>query len=147
VNLPAGGQARDVAAAHQPSPAFQQTFPADPASVAVMRRAVRRFAKSAGMNAEVEERMMIAVSEAASNVIHHAHDEGPRGVIGVAGSLTADGVCELLVTDEGEGFRTRAGTPGLGLGLPIIATVCDGLRVEEGPRGAGTRLRMRFRNR
>jgi anti-sigma regulatory factor (Ser/Thr protein kinase) len=52
---------------------------------------------------------------------------------------------ELLVavSDDGVGLTPRADSPGLGLGLPIIAALADRFEVQE--RAGGTRVLMGFR--
>ena len=53
---------------------------------------------------------------------------------------------ELLVTvrDEGTGMAPRIDSPGLGLGLPLIAQTAHSLEVRQAPTG-GTEMRMSFR--
>jgi two-component sensor histidine kinase len=53
-----------------------------------------------------------------------------------------DDAAWVVVTDEGVGMAPRADSPGLGMGLSIIANVCDGLEIEQ--RDDGTRVHMRF---
>lgn len=55
--------------------------------------------------------------------------------------LDPDGAL-LVVVDDGLGIRPRADTPGLGLGLSLIAEVCDNLDVVQ--RAGGTTAQMRF---
>jgi serine/threonine-protein kinase RsbW len=52
----------------------------------------------------------------------------------VPGSMTFDAHRELThlavaVIDEGRGFEPRADSPGLGLGMPVIASLAATLRV------------------
>lgn len=48
-----------------------------------------------------------------------------------------------IVSDNGHGFRTRADSPGLGLGLPMIAAVTASMMVTVAEAG-GTQLSMAF---
>ena len=59
----------------------------------------------------------------------------------VSASLDDDGV-EVSVDDDGLGMRPRLDSPGVGLGLPLIADLAD--RVEITSRGPGTRIAARF---
>lgn len=51
----------------------------------------------------------------------------------------------MTVEDEGSGMAPRLDSPGLGLGLPLIATVTDRLDVRA-REGGGTRLCVWFDN-
>jgi two-component sensor histidine kinase len=49
----------------------------------------------------------------------------------------------VQVADEGGGLAPRVDSPGLGLGLILIAQACDELDIIK-REGGGTELRMRF---
>jgi serine/threonine-protein kinase RsbW/stage II sporulation protein AB (anti-sigma F factor) len=49
----------------------------------------------------------------------------------------------VVVHDEGRGMLPRPDSPGLGLGLPLIATLAESL--ELGTDGGSTEVRMTFR--
>jgi hypothetical protein len=49
-----------------------------------------------------------------------------------------------VVVDEGRGILPRADSPGLGLGLPLIATLAESLELGTG-NGEETEVRMTFR--
>ena len=57
----------------------------------------------------------------------------------------SDGELLIKVVDEGDGLAPRPDSPGLGLGLPLIARVADRFEVHPGPDGRGTELCMVFR--
>jgi serine/threonine-protein kinase RsbW len=105
------------------------------------RRRLVAFAAEVGADRELQARIALAVSEAATNVVVHAYpDAGPRP-LHVAADFE-DGDLEVVVADQGEGLRTRR-SPGMGAGLGIIAETADELVVRE-REPAGVELWMRF---
>jgi serine/threonine-protein kinase RsbW len=111
-------------------------------TVGEVRRRLVAFAAELGADRELQARVALAVSEAATNVVMHAYsDAGPRP-LRVAADFEG-GDLEVVVADQGEGLRTRR-SPGLGAGLGIIAETCDEFVVRE-REGAGVELWMRFR--
>jgi serine/threonine-protein kinase RsbW len=118
-------------------------FPAESQSVSRARHAVTGFAREHGVPAELLGTIALAVSEACTNVVVHAYrQEVGAGNLSVGLEL-GEGSLRIQIADEGIGMRPRTDSPGLGLGLPIIASVADGFAVEPGPDG-GTDLCMRF---
>ena len=117
-------------------------LPAVPASCTEVRYAVRDALADAAVNlADVD----LAVSEAVTNVVVHAYrDRDPAdgpGRVRVALTVDDDAIC-VVVDDDGVGLRPRTDSPGLGIGLPLIASLCDMLELEH--RDDGTRIHMRF---
>ncbi len=49
----------------------------------------------------------------------------------------------VIVRDRGRGFAPRVDSPGLGLGLPVIAALTRRLELQETP-GGGTEVVMAF---
>ena len=73
------------------------------------------------------------------NVVVHAYEDG-EGPIEVTATRAGENL-EIIVRDEGAGFRPRPGGPrrgGLRLGLPLIAALSDGFEITGGP-GRGPR--------
>jgi serine/threonine-protein kinase RsbW len=108
----------------------------------IARRAVVRHLDEAATSDPPLSDVALAVSEAVTNVVHHAYvgrDPGPVRVRVEAGSHEI----ELLIEDQGSGMVPRPDTPGLGLGLPVIATVSERLDVRD-RSGGGTRVCMWF---
>jgi len=118
-------------------------MPAVPESVGPLRRRAQAFAESAGAPRKRVSDIALAVSEACTNVVIHAYRERP-GKLAVAAEATGNEI-RLKVTDEGAGLTPRADSPGLGLGLPLIARLTDSFEVGPGPSGRGTELSMSFR--
>lgn len=87
----------------------------------------------------------LAVSEAVTNAVLHAYRDrnGPSTEGRVNVRVTADGEgVWVLVADDGVGMAPRDDSPGLGVGLTIIATLSDQLLIVQGE--TGTRVHMRF---
>ena len=85
----------------------------------------------------------LAVSEAVSNVVLHAYRDLPRpGVVSVEADRDGDAL-RIFVRDDGPGIAPRANSPGLGLGLSIIACVTRALEIRARPEG-GAELCMIF---
>lgn len=125
---------------HEQTPAFELALPARPENVAVIRHAVGGLADALDVEDSVLSDMKLAVTEACTNVVVHAYPdtEGPMVLSG-----STDGrQLTLVVADQGCGMVPRPDSPGLGLGLPLIATLTASLEI--GSQGAGSELRMTF---
>jgi serine/threonine-protein kinase RsbW len=122
------------------SVSFEATFPSTPPGVGAMRREVAAFARRAGMDEEGTSALRLAVSEAATNAIVHAYRDC-HGLLEVRAHVDGD---ELLVVvrDTGSGLAPRPDSPGLGLGMPLMASVTRRFRVES--TGEGTAVHMAF---
>jgi anti-sigma regulatory factor (Ser/Thr protein kinase) len=101
------------------------------------------FARQVGASQPTAEAVQLGVSEAVTNVVVHAYRDSPEpGTVEVAAAL-AGGELWVIVADGGSGLRPRRDSPGLGLGLGLIAQVSDGVDLEHRASG-GLELRMRF---
>jgi anti-sigma regulatory factor (Ser/Thr protein kinase) len=119
------------------------SYPAAPASVGAARAALAAFAARAGASKETIEAAVLAVSEAVTNVVMHAYrDAGRPGAVELE-AATAGGELWVIVADDGGGLRARRDSPGLGLGLGLIAQVSQGVEIVN-RSGGGLELRMRF---
>jgi anti-sigma regulatory factor (Ser/Thr protein kinase) len=119
---------------------FEATYPSTPSGVGAMRREVADFAGRAGMSHDGIGDIQLAVSEAATNAVVHAYRER-EGHLRV--SAYVDGT-ELIVVvaDTGSGLAPRPDSPGLGLGMPLMASVTTRFSVVS--RGQGTEVHMAF---
>jgi anti-sigma regulatory factor (Ser/Thr protein kinase) len=107
------------------------------------RRGVSAFAASAGATAPALDSIAICVSEAMTNVVVHAYRHEARvGTIDVAAELDGDWL-RVTVSDHGGGLEPRLDSPGLGLGLPLIAQMSAASEIVSPERG-GTEIVMRF---
>ena len=112
-------------------------------SVSEARAAVSAFAQSAGATADALAAVSLAVSEAVTNAVLHAYlDCDTLGTVEVR-AHSEDEKVVVVVADEGRGMLPRTDSPGLGLGLPLIAQMTQSLEVHD-RQGGGTEIRMSF---
>jgi anti-sigma regulatory factor (Ser/Thr protein kinase) len=115
--------------------------PALPETAGEARRRIKEFAAAHGAPRRLQADIALAVTEAVTNVIVHAYPRGSVGTLSIAADIE-EGELEIVVTDEGQGFRPGT-SPGLGIGLSIIAETASDFAIREHqPRGI--ELWMRF---
>lgn len=137
------GSFRRKDGAQLPAPSFQERYPAVPRSAGAVRNALTSFARECGMVQPTIDAIALAASEAVTNVVVHAYSDAREpGRLEVTAVLAEDELW-VMVTDAGSGLRPRRDSPGLGLGLAIIARVADGVDLVE-PTDGGLEVRMRF---
>lgn len=107
---------------------LQETWTAEPAAVPKARAAVVDVARAAGATRPALDDIRLAVSEAATNVVVHAYVGRPPGPLHVHASVEGRQL-RVEVRDEGGGLRARPDSPGLGVGLPLIAAVTESLQL------------------
>jgi serine/threonine-protein kinase RsbW/stage II sporulation protein AB (anti-sigma F factor) len=117
------------------------SYPAVADAVPAARQRVAEYAAKAGLTRERLDAVRLAVSEAVTNAVIHAY-RGHSGDVRVAAKANA-GELWVFVTDWGCGYSKPAHTPGLGLGLPVMAEAADACGVTERPDG-GTEVQLRF---
>jgi anti-sigma regulatory factor (Ser/Thr protein kinase) len=114
-------------------------LPAEPKSVAEARRAVIGALEGIAVDRDA---IGVVVSEAVTNAVLHAYRDRDRpGMVRVSADLHEEGV-EITVADDGLGMRPRTDSPGVGLGLPLIADLADNVIVS--CTGSGTKLCAHF---
>jgi serine/threonine-protein kinase RsbW/stage II sporulation protein AB (anti-sigma F factor) len=122
---------------------LSKAWPAVAASVAEARSTVAEFAQAAGATADALAAVSLAVSEAVTNAVLHAYlDRETPGMVEVRARREDEQVV-VVVSDEGRGMLPRTDSPGLGLGLPLIAQMTQSLEVHD-RKGGGTEIRMSF---
>ncbi|HEX8122777.1 MAG TPA: ATP-binding protein [Solirubrobacteraceae bacterium] len=124
--------------------AFDQSWLAVADNVSIARRAVTAHLRRAGTLEPPLNDIALAASEAMTNVVHHAYRDCGAGSMRVRVEVRRAGV-ELMVQDDGSGMVPRPDSPGLGLGMPLIATVSDRFDVHARTNG-GTQLRIWFKS-
>jgi serine/threonine-protein kinase RsbW len=121
-----------------------ETYPAAVDSVATARASVSRWLTARSADTLLAGDVAIAVSEACNNVVMHGYPDGSSGSFRVlAESMNGD--VRVTVSDDGCGMAPRPDSPGLGLGLPLMAALTDTLEVRPAVGdGAGTVVSMLF---
>jgi serine/threonine-protein kinase RsbW len=118
-------------------------LPAVPESVVKIRRFAREVAERCGADDRMASDIMLAVSEAATNVVVHAYQDVDPGTLALAAEAHDDEVC-FEVIDDGAGLTPRPDSPGLGLGLPLIALLAERVEVHSEPGQGPTEVVMLF---
>jgi anti-sigma regulatory factor (Ser/Thr protein kinase) len=121
------------------------TLPARPENVAVMRHLLGAFAESIQLSEELIEDLRLAVTEACTNVVRHAYEDGDPGAVELS-IQPEDEHVQVVVADFGRGIGASSDTSGPGLGLPLIAAIADTVELQSAP-GGGSRVTMTFARR
>jgi serine/threonine-protein kinase RsbW len=106
------------------SPDLQLLVPARAENVAVVRHAFGGLADALELPDQLAD-LKLAVTEACTNVVVHAYPGG-EGRLEVDASIFDDALV-IVMRDHGAGIHPRPDSPGLGLGLPLIATLSQTL--------------------
>ena len=114
-------------------------LPAEPQSVSRARRAMLDALTGIAVDRDA---IGVVVSEAVTNAVVHAYRDRDRpGAVHVSAELHDEGV-EIAVADDGLGLRPRPDSPGVGLGMPLIADLADRVVITNGH--PGTRVAAQF---
>src|SRR3954468_2724287 len=128
-----------------PDNAVRLTIPAKPEYITLLRLALTGLAALRPLPEETLGDLKLAVTEAASNSVRHAYDNGD-GVVDVTYELDGDRLI-VEVADNGHGFvpggrDDRDDLDEGGLGIAIIQALADEFEVGSRPDGVGSRLRF-----
>jgi serine/threonine-protein kinase RsbW len=122
------------------------TIPARAEYVALCRLALTGIARTRALSPELVADLKLALTEACSNSVRHAYEEGREGAVEIRYELSEDRLV-VEVTDEGSGFdpdvleRAQEELDEGGLGIAIIRAVTDDLEIGVRAEG-GSRLRF-----
>ncbi|HEX6023252.1 MAG TPA: ATP-binding protein [Solirubrobacter sp.] len=106
------------------------------------RRLIREFAASANATSWALDAIALCVTEAITNVVLHAYrNQEHPGRVELEAEFAGEWLC-IRVRDHGHGLKPRLDSPGLGLGLPLIAQISA--RSEIVSSNQGTEIIMRF---
>lgn len=123
-------------------PDIELELPARAANIAVVRHAFGALGEAFAVEEEILSNIRLAVTEACTNVVVHAYPDDHEGPLEVRATLR-DEKLEVVVRDEGLGIAPRADSPGLGLGLPLIASLTESVQLGRG-EDERTEVRMTF---
>ena len=124
------------------TPDLELRLPAFAENVAVVRHAFGGLAEALSIDEQTLADIKLAVTEACTNVVIHAYEEGETGFLEVDATIS-ERCLTVVIRDSGRGIVPRPDSPGLGLGLPLIATLAESLELgtDEHDR---TEVRMTF---
>ena len=119
---------------------FRAILPADLSRLSDARRLMGEVGASAGLSIERLFDLTVVVSEACANAIEH----GP-GAVEILGRVLS-GRIVVTITNEGafrNGLRSDPGQRSRGLGLPLMASLSDELRIAS-TRDGRTQVSLTF---
>jgi serine/threonine-protein kinase RsbW len=123
-----------------------RNFPAETDQVPVARQAVADYCERLGVPRPLIDDVKLVVTEACTNVVLHAYDNGTRRrlrTFELAAHLEP-GALLVSVSDQGRGIAAPSRNRGLGLGLRLALQLSGAMQTRAGEGGLGTRLTMRF---
>ncbi len=124
-----------------PGEPLEIRLPAEPGSLARLRRVLRRWMAQAGIEGEAAADLLLVCGEAAANAVEHALDPDPAAF--VVGIGQEDGETVVRVRDHGR-WRDRPSQSHRGRGLPIMRALVRDVEIERTPAGTTTTLRGDF---
>ena len=123
--------------------ALRWTGRADPQSVGTVRRLLVARAAELGADGDLRDRVALAVSEAMSNVVMHAYPDKPEPGEVTARLVNRNATLEISILDRGVGLVPRADSPGMGVGLGLMARSAQAMHVRT-PPGGGVEILLSF---
>lgn len=117
-------------------------LPAEPESLALMRRALERWLGAIGVDDETSYELKVACGEACMNAVEHAYPPGDAVFTVRALNLGSD--VEIVVRDFGFWRPPRPGSD-RGRGLELMKRLTDSLKVVPGSEGTTVHLQKRIR--
>jgi serine/threonine-protein kinase RsbW len=138
------GYAHNMSLAEQEA-ALDVRYPALASQIPAIRRGVAEVARDLGADDEVLLQINLAVSEAATNAIQHAYRDraaADAGDVRVVVRAHRDRLAVHLY-DDGMGLTPRNDSPGLGLGLCLMAHESASFEIRK-PPGGGTEVVLHF---
>jgi anti-sigma regulatory factor (Ser/Thr protein kinase) len=123
-------------------PDIELSLPARAENIAIVRHAFGALGEAYGVSERTLSDLRLAVTEACTNVVVHAYPDGREGPLEVHARVEGKHLT-IVVQDEGGGIAPRPDSPGLGLGLPLIASLADTVQLGRDDAGR-TEVRMGF---
>ncbi|HEY2200665.1 MAG TPA: ATP-binding protein [Solirubrobacteraceae bacterium] len=125
------------------TPDIELALPARAANIAVVRHAFGALGEALAVDEQILSNIRLAVTEACTNVVVHAYPDGEEGQLEILATLQEEKLV-VVVRDEGPGIGPRPDSPGLGLGLPLIASLTESVQLGRDDEDKRTEVRMTF---
>jgi serine/threonine-protein kinase RsbW len=125
------------------TPDIELALAARAENIAIVRYALGGLGDAFALSETKLSDIRLAVTEACANVVVHAYPDGHDGQMEVLASIGEE-TLTVLVRDWGRGIRPRPDSPGLGLGLSLIAALADSVELGHDSK-EHTEVRMTFR--
>lgn len=120
---------------------LQVLIPADATQLANLRHVQREWGANIGLDEELQEILLLAVQEAASNAVEHAYwSAATPGVVEVSFWLDTDAV-NVKVVDSGNWRPPTGDSPFRGFGLTMMRSLVDFVSIDPGAHGTTVFLR------
>jgi serine/threonine-protein kinase RsbW/stage II sporulation protein AB (anti-sigma F factor) len=118
------------------------SLPARAESVTELRHLVVEFAGRHGVAKRDRDRIALAITEATTNAVVHAYPPHRQSRIRYLADIE-DGDLQIIISDDGDGIRAGHRSPGLGLGLNLIAAMTSDFTITpREPRGLDVWMRF-----
>jgi serine/threonine-protein kinase RsbW len=117
---------------------LERSIGADPVQIALLRKDLRGWLLSHGLDEECTQAVLLAGSEAVANAIEHGYRNDPFGIVDVTATISEEAV-EIRVTDRGD-WQAAGADLSRGRGLQLIHQVMDDVTFD---RTDGTTVTMR----
>jgi anti-sigma regulatory factor (Ser/Thr protein kinase) len=118
-----------------------QVWPARAGALSLIRREVRRWLGPLEVTPETEADLVLAVSEAASNVIDHAYRTPTDGATVEVFLWTESGALLVEVVDHGQWRHPGPHAIGRGRGIEVMRCLVDAVLIHHDTRGTRVLLR------
>jgi serine/threonine-protein kinase RsbW len=115
------------------TPDMELALAARAENIAIVRHALGGLGEAFAVPEPKLSDIRLAVTEACANVVVHAYPDDQEGLMEVVASLDDDELT-VLVRDWGRGIRPRPDSPGLGLGLSLIAALAETVQLGHGDK-------------
>jgi serine/threonine-protein kinase RsbW len=124
------------------TPDMELALDARAENIAIVRHVLGGLGEAYEVPEEKLSDIRLAVTEACANVVVHAYPDDQEGRMEVIASMREE-TLTVLVRDWGCGIRPRPDSPGLGLGLSLIAALTESVQLGHGSE-EHTEVRMTF---
>lgn len=124
------------------TPDMELSLSARAENIALVRHAFGALGETLAIDDQLLFDLRLAVTEACANVVVHAYAGQPPGRLDVLATLLDDELT-VVVRDEGSGIEPHPDSPGLGLGLPLIASLAESVQLGRDEQER-TEVRMTF---